>query len=193
MAKTQNSVKRSPDKIRDEISLLVEEYSNFQFGPKSFVKGQTPIPASGKLIGVEEITNLAQLQKLDCFIKKRKQNFQHLEQQLQGLEDFIALPSPTPKSEPSWFGFPITLRDRCPIRRVDLLRSLAQQLLGTRLLFAGNLLKQPYFEGKQYRVVGALKNTDKIMNDTFWVGVYPCITSPMIEFVAETIRKNLKR
>ena len=448
MAKKQNSVERSPDKIRDEISLLVEEYSNFQFGPKSFVKGQTPIPASGKLIGVEEITNLvqasldgwltagrfnsefevalanfigakhvltvnsgssanlvafhaltspklgdrairpgdevitvaagfpttvnpilqfgavpvfldvdantynisvdllqdavgprtkgvmlahtlgnpfnvgavkrvceahnlwliedccdalgsiydgnmvggfgdigtlsfypahhitmgeggavftnsgklkkiaesfrdwgrdcycppgtentcnnrfcwnaeqlggslpdgydhkyiyshlgfnlkitdmqaacglAQLQKLEGFIKKRKQNFQHLEQQLQGLEDFIALPSPTPKSEPSWFGFPITLRDRCPIRRVDLLRSLEQQQIGTRLLFAGNLLKQPYFEGKQYRVVGALKNTDKIMNDTFWVGVHPSITSPMIEFVAETIRKSLKQ
>ena len=97
------------------------------------------------------------------------------------------LPEPTPGSDPSWFGFLMTLRDEAQTRRVDLLQYLDQYKIGTRLLFAGNLTRQPSMAGRQYRVSGDLANTDKIMNDTFWVGVYPGLSEEMLDFVAEKI------
>ena len=92
-----------------------------------------------------------------------------------------------PNSDPSWFGFPITLRDSTQTSRVDLLKYLDQYNVGTRLLFAGNITRQPYFQGRNYRISGELRNTDKIMNDTFWIGVYPGLNESMLDYVAERL------
>lgn len=99
----------------------------------------------------------------------------------------MILPEATPGSDPSWFGFPLTIRDEAGVSRVDLLKYLDQYKIGSRLLFAGNLIRQPYFEGRAYRVSGELKSTDKIMNDTFWVGVYPGLTEAMLDYVGERV------
>ena len=98
---------------------------------------------------------------------------------------FLILPKPTENSNPSWFGFPITLRESANTNRKDLLEYLEQNQIGTRLLFAGNVTKQPYFQGRQYRIVGDLINTDTVMNRTFWIGVYPGLTCEMLDHVAE--------
>jgi len=130
---------------------------------------------------------LAQLERLSEFIKKRNKNFAYLKSKLGGLTEFIDLSEATKNSEPSWFGFPITLRESAPTSRVDLLKFLDQKKIGSRLLFAGNLTKQPYFEGINYRVVGNLKNTDLIMNNTFWLGVYPGLDTKMLDYVVESL------
>ena len=110
---------------------------------------------------------------------------------LKDLHDLILLPKATLKTDPSWFGFPITLTPQNPVSRQELLETLASNKIGTRLLFAGNLLRQPYFERRKHRVVGDLENTDKIMHDTFWIGVHPSVTPEMIDFTAEVIRQRL--
>jgi CDP-6-deoxy-D-xylo-4-hexulose-3-dehydrase len=99
------------------------------------------------------------------------------------------LPRPTINSNPSWFGFPITLKDGCGVKRVDLTKFLDNHKIGSRLLFAGNLLKQPYFKDVEYRVVGDLTNTDKTMNDTFWIGVQPSLTEKHLEFVCDKLEE----
>ena len=95
----------------------------------------------------------------------------------------MILPEATPKSDPSWFGFPLTLREEAGVTREDLLGYLNQHKIGTRLLFAGNLTRQPYFQGRQYRVAGDLVNTDTVMKSTFWIGVYPGLTESMLDYV----------
>ncbi|MGA8272375.1 MAG: lipopolysaccharide biosynthesis protein RfbH [Candidatus Sulfotelmatobacter sp.] len=129
----------------------------------------------------------SQLTKLPEFIARRKANFHYLKKALAGLEDFLILPEATPHSDPSWFGFPIGVREDAPFRRADLVRALESNKIGTRLLFGGNLLRQPAYQGCSYRVVGELHNTDFVMNNVFWVGVYPGLTAPMLDFVAATI------
>ena len=130
---------------------------------------------------------LAQMDRLEGFVAARKRNFAYLKDRLQSMEQFLVLPEATPGSDPSWFGFLLTLRDEAQTRRVDLLQYLDQYKIGTRLLFAGNLTRQPSMVGRQYRVSGDLANTDRIMNDTFWVGVYPGLTEEMLSFVADKI------
>jgi CDP-6-deoxy-D-xylo-4-hexulose-3-dehydrase len=130
---------------------------------------------------------LAQMDRLPDFIEARKQNFAFLKERLKSCEEFMILPEATADSEPSWFGFPITLRESSGIDRVELLKYLDQYKIGTRLLFAGNLTRQPYFEGRTYRISGELTNTDSVMNNTFWIGVYPGLTEPMLDFVCEKI------
>ncbi len=130
---------------------------------------------------------LAQMDRLPEFIEARKQNFVFLKEHLKSCEEFLILPEATAGSEPSWFGFPITLRESAGVDRVELLKYLDQYKIGTRLLFAGNLTRQPYFEGRTYRISGELTNTDKIMNDTLWIGVYPGLTEEMLSFVVEKI------
>jgi CDP-6-deoxy-D-xylo-4-hexulose-3-dehydrase len=110
-----------------------------------------------------------------------------LRERLTGLEEFLILPEATLGSEPSWFGFPVTLREAAGVNRVDLLRYLNQYRIGTRLLFAGNLLRQPYFQGRAYRLGGELPNTEVVMNQTFWLGVYPGLNGAMLESVAERL------
>jgi CDP-4-dehydro-6-deoxyglucose reductase, E1 len=130
---------------------------------------------------------LAQMDRLDGFIAARKHNFAWLTKRLASVEEFLELPRATPGSDPSWFGFPITLREAAQTDRVELLKYLDQYKIGTRLLFAGNLTRQPSMTGRHYRVPGKLTNTDRIMNDTFWIGVFPGLTEEMLEFVAGKI------
>lgn len=129
---------------------------------------------------------LAQLDKVDAFIKKRKFNFNYLSNSLVSCEEFLILPKATINSDPSWFGFPITLRENNNINRIDLLKYLDQNKIGVRLLFAGNLTKQPYFKDVKYRIHGELINTNIVMDRTFWVGVYPGISSDMLEYITNT-------
>ena len=144
-----------------------------------------------KITDMQAACALAQMDRLPDFIEARKRNFAFLKERLKSCGEFLILPEATPCSEPSWFGFPITLRDSANADRVELLKYLDQFKIGTRLLFAGNLTRQPYFEGRTYRISGELTNTDKIMNDTFWIGVYPGLTEEMLSFVVEKIEAFL--
>lgn len=140
-----------------------------------------------KISDLQAACALAQMDRLPGFIDARKRNYKFLKQRLKSIEEFIILPEATDNSEPSWFGFPITLREKAQTRRVDLLTYLDQYKIGTRLLFAGNLTRQPYFQGQNYRVSGVLTNTDFIMENTFWIGVYPGLTEEMLEYVAKKL------
>jgi CDP-4-dehydro-6-deoxyglucose reductase, E1 len=142
-----------------------------------------------KITDMQAACGLAQLDKLDFFIARRRENFAYLKEKLQTLTDFIHLPIATPNSNPSWFGFPITLKDNCGANRVDLLKFLDSHKIGSRLLFAGNLTKQPYFADIEYRVVGELTHTDKTMNDTFWIGVQPALNNEHLDFVVEKMEE----
>ncbi len=144
-----------------------------------------------KITDMQAACGLAQMDRLDGFIQARKENFNFLKRRLTGCEEFLVLPEATVNSVPSWFGFPITIREEANTNRVDLLNYLDEQKIGTRLLFAGNLTRQPYMAGRNYRVSGALNNTDKVMNNTFWLGVYPGLTEPMLEYVADKIESFL--
>jgi CDP-6-deoxy-D-xylo-4-hexulose-3-dehydrase len=134
---------------------------------------------------------LAQLEKAADFIQARKDNFKFLKDRLQSCAEFLELPEPTEGSDPSWFGFPITLKPNCPVSRVDLTTYLDQNKVGTRLLFAGNLTRQPYFSEVEYRISGELTNTDYVMNNTFWIGVQPALTEEMLEYTVVQIETFL--
>ena len=138
-----------------------------------------------KITDMQAACGLAQLKKLDFFIEKRRSNYKYLRSRLSNLSNFLQLPTPTPNSNPSWFGFPITLKDDCGISRVDVTKFLDSHKIGSRLLFAGNLIKQPYFKDVTYRVSGGLEHTEKTMKDTFWIGVQPALSEEHFDFVAE--------
>jgi CDP-6-deoxy-D-xylo-4-hexulose-3-dehydrase len=144
-----------------------------------------------KITDMQAACGLAQLDKAEKFIQMRKDNFEFLKRRLKNCEEFIQLPQATEYSDPSWFGFPITLKVNSPVSRLDLLTYLDQNKIGTRLLFAGNLLRQPYMRDIQYRVSGSLVATDNIMNNTFWIGVQPSLTKEMLEFTAAKIESYL--
>ena len=144
-----------------------------------------------KITDMQAACGLAQLDKAPAFIQARKDNFAFLKARLKDCEEFLHLPEPTEHSDPSWFGFPITLKDNCPVTRLDLLIYLDQNKVGTRLLFAGNLTRQPYMIGANYRISGDLTNTDNVMNNTFWIGVQPALTREMLEFAAAKIESYL--
>ena len=118
----------------------------------------------------------------------RKQNFATIRGLLSDIPDFI-MPEATAKSDPSWFGFPLTIRPESSINRTELLRHLDHHKIGTRLLFAGNLLKQPAYMNIDHRVIGDLQNSDLVMTNTFWLGVYPGLTSEMLEYVSDVIHE----
>lgn len=141
-----------------------------------------------KITDMQAACALAQLEKAPAFIRARKENFAYLKEQLDSCQEFLQLPEATEGSDPSWFGFPITLRENCPVSRVDLIAYLDQNKIGTRLLFAGNLTRQPYMSDAQYRISGELLNTDNVMNNTFWIGVQPSLTREMLEYVAQHIK-----
>lgn len=140
-----------------------------------------------KITDIQAACGLAQLERIQEFIQLRKDNFAQLRDRLTSCEEFLILPEATENSDPSWFGFPLTLKPEANTSRVDLLTYLDQRRIGTRLLFAGNLTRQPYFEGRTYRVSGELRNTDRIMRDTFWIGVYPGLSEGMLDYVAEKL------
>lgn len=142
-----------------------------------------------KITDMQAACGLAQVDKAQGFIDKRIANFEYLHNRLQSLIDFLKLPVATPNSKPSWFGFPITLKEDSGVSRVDLLRYLDDNKIGSRLLFAGNLTKQPYFKGIEHRVVGELTNTDITMNQTFWVGIYPGLNKEHLDFIGEKLEE----
>jgi len=129
---------------------------------------------------------LTQLAKLEHFIARRKENFAYLHARLEGVEGLV-LPRATEGSDPAWFGFPITLADDLALDREDLMRHLEAKKIGTRLVFAGNLLRQPAYRGIEHRVVGDLRGSDTVMTRSFWLGVYPGLTQSMLDYVADTL------
>ncbi len=128
---------------------------------------------------------LGQIEKLPEFIEIRKRNFLYLKSKLQKFDNDLILPEATAQSDPSWFGFPITIKESALFTKNDLVNYLASKMIDTRPLFAGNITKQPYFENISYRIVGSLTNTDLVMNNTFWIGVFPGLTNDMIDYVIE--------
>jgi CDP-6-deoxy-D-xylo-4-hexulose-3-dehydrase len=139
-----------------------------------------------KATDMQAAVGVAQLEKLDGFIAARKRNFEALREGLCALEEFLILPEATEGADPSWFGFPIAVRREAPFTRNQATRFLEDRKIATRLLFAGNLIRQPAYEASAYRVIGDLKNTDFIMNQVFWIGVYPGITDAMTEYMIDS-------
>jgi CDP-6-deoxy-D-xylo-4-hexulose-3-dehydrase len=141
-----------------------------------------------KLTDMQAAVGVAQLQKLDGFIAARRRNFRALYEGLREFAEFFVLPEATPGSDPSWFGFPIGVREQAPFTRNRVIRHLEQRKIATRLLFGGNLARQPAYQGAAYRVVGDLANTDFVMDRVFWIGVFPGITEPMVEYILDAFR-----
>lgn len=144
-----------------------------------------------KITDMQAACGLAQLAQAPAFIQARRNNFAFLHSRLKDCEEFLSLPVATEHSDPSWFGFPITLKEDCPVSRLDLLSYLNQNQVGTRLLFAGNLTRQPYMANVKYRVSGDLRNTDNVMNNTFWIGLQPSLSEDMLDFAAHKIETFL--
>jgi CDP-4-dehydro-6-deoxyglucose reductase, E1 len=140
-----------------------------------------------KMTDMQAAVGVEQLAKLPEFIEKRRDNFAFLYERLQDLTDVLVLPEATANSEPSWFGFPILVKHDAPFTRNDLVKYLEEKKIGTRLLFGGNLIKQPLYKGLNYRVVGNLAETDKVMLGVFWIGVYPGLTREMLLYIVEQI------
>ena len=141
---------------------------------------------------IQAAIGLAQLDRLDSFIEIRKRNWTYLRNATEHLSDFFILPKPTQNSDPSWFGFALTVREDSPIKRNEIVIKLNEAKIGTRLLFGGNLLRQPAFIGTDRRVVGNLYNTDIVMNDTFWIGVWPGLSIQMLEYVVDCLNKIMR-
>jgi len=147
-----------------------------------------------KATDMQAAVGLSQLAKLDRFVEARRANFNFFKSVFaeEGIDEHFILPEATPNSNPSWFGFLLTVRDSSPLNRLQVVQYLTEKKIGTRLLFAGNLTRQPAFKGVNYRVVGNLTNTDKVMNDSFWIGVWPGIDQPRRDYIVATFRKMLK-
>ena len=145
-----------------------------------------------KITDMQAAVGLAQLGHLDGFIAARARNFAGLTERLRQFEDVLILPEATPNSEPSWFGFPITIRAESGINREELVKYLNRKKIGTRLLFGGNLLRQPYMKGRNYRVVGDLTNADLVTTNTFWIGLFPGLTADHLDYMSEEIGNFLR-
>ncbi len=146
-----------------------------------------------KITDMQAACGLAQLDRLDGFIEARRRNFTYLKERLEPVADRLLLPEATPTSEPSWFGFPITLLPNVSQTREQMTAFLDRHKIGTRLLFAGNLTRQPYFRGRPHRISGTLENTDRVMERTFWIGVYPGLTPDMLDYSADRILEFLRK
>ena len=140
-----------------------------------------------KATDMQAAVGVAQLKKLPGFIEARKRNFSHLKAGLKALEEFFILPEATANSDPSWFGFPLLVRETASFSRNSLIDLLNSRRIGTRQLFGGNLVRQPAYAGLNYRVIGDLQASDHVMNQAFWIGVYPGLTKEMLDYVVETL------
>ena len=137
-----------------------------------------------KITDMQAACALAQMDRVEEFIAKRRANFAYLKAKLASVEQFLHLPEATPNSEPSWFGFPLIVKETAGVKRADLINFLEENKIGTRLLFAGNLTKQPYMAGRNYRISGELTNTDVVMNQTFWLGTFPALGQEQLDYIA---------
>jgi len=142
-----------------------------------------------KATDMQAALGVAQIAKLPHFIKRRKENFAYLKAALESLEDVLVLPVAGENADPSWFGFPIAVKEDAPFTRDQLTRHLDGKKIGTRLMFAGNLLRQPAYADIECRVIGDMKNTDYVMNQVFWLGVFPGLTSPMLDYISGTLKE----
>jgi len=145
-----------------------------------------------KATDMQAALGLSQMKKLDTFVQARKDNFEYLKKSFESLNDFI-LPEATPNSDPSWFGFGLTIKPESGVDRTALLKHLDEKKIGSRLLFGGNLLKQPAYRNVEHRVVGDLKNTNLIMTNTFWLGVYPGLTKEMLDYVVSVVHDFVEK
>lgn len=145
-----------------------------------------------KATDMQAAVGVSQLKKLSGFIQRRRENFDYLAERLTSLQDCFLLPQTTPNSTPSWFGFPILVRADAPFSRDQAVQWLEQHKIGTRLLFGGNLVRQPAYRGRSYRTIGDLHNADEIMRRVFWIGVYPGLTQPMLDYVCDTLEQLCK-
>ncbi len=146
-----------------------------------------------KVTDMQAAIGVAQLEKLPSFIKARQENFAFLIKLFKKYELYFILPQPTRQSEPSWFGFPILVKEKAPFTRADIVNHLEENKIATRMLFGGNLTKQPAYEGMKYRVVEKLDNTDLVMNNLFWIGLYPGITKEKLAYIAGTITEFMEQ
>lgn len=142
-----------------------------------------------KITDMQAACGVSQLKKINKFIEKRKENFIKIKEKLEKFSKYLILPKAQENSDPSWFGFLISVKENAPFKRNDLVKYLNECKIGTRLLFAGNIIKQPYMKGRNYKVIGQLTNSDFIMNNTFWIGVYPGINDEMIEYIERCFSK----
>ncbi len=142
-----------------------------------------------KISDMQAACALAQMDRVEEFIATRRANFTYLKNRLQNCAEFLHLPEATPNSEPSWFGFPLVVKVSSGVKRSDLINFLDENKIGTRLLFAGNLTKQPYMAGRNYRVSGILTNTDTVMNQTFWLGTFPALAQVQLDYIADKLEE----
>ena len=140
-----------------------------------------------KATDMQAAVGVAQLGKLDGFIETRRRNFDALREGLRDLQEFFILPEATPGSDPSWFGFPLAVRENAPFTRNQVTRYLELRKVATRLLFGGNLVRQPAYRDRKFRVAGSLKNADFVMNQVFWIGLYPGISPAILDYMLETL------
>lgn len=145
-----------------------------------------------KATDLQAAVGVAQLDKLPAFAAARRRNFEHLRQGVSSLEEFFILPEATPHGDPCWFGLPLAIRPGSPLAREDLLRFLNERRVATRLLFAGNLLRQPAYRERRYRTVGELPVTDFVMNEMFWLGVFPGLSEPALDYMVESLRDGVE-
>ena len=142
-----------------------------------------------KMTDMQAAIGVSQMQKLPDFIEKRRHNYSFLRERIQSSEDFLMLPESHPKANPSWFGFLILVRDDAPFSRRQLIAHLESNKIATRLLFAGNLTRQPAYDKSTFRVASSLENTDRVMNTALWIGIYPALTEEMLEYTAQSINE----
>lgn len=146
-----------------------------------------------KMTEMQAAIGVAQLKKLPGFIEVRKRNFNYLYDNLKKYSSYFVLPQATKYSDPSWFGFPLLVKEKALFNRAEMVDFLEKNKIATRMMFGGNLLKQPAYEGVKHRVFGSLKNTDLVMNNLFWIGVYPGINQPMLDFILQTIDESIQK
>jgi CDP-6-deoxy-D-xylo-4-hexulose-3-dehydrase len=146
-----------------------------------------------KATDMQAALGVSQLDKVEHFIARRKENFAYLKNALKPLEQYLLLPESTPESDPSWFGFPVGVREDAPFTRDQMTKAFDAAKIGTRNIFAGNLLRQPAYEGLEYRVIGEMTGTDFVMNNVFWLGTFPGLTNEMLDYIAQTATQFIEK
>lgn len=140
-----------------------------------------------KLTDLQSAVGVTQIDKLDSFIKARKDNWNYLRNGFDQLNEFFYLPEPTENSEPSWFGFALTVREDAPFSRAEVIEELDKNLIGSRFIFGGNLLWQPAYQNVEHREVGKLSNSDLVALSSFWIGVFPGLTKQMLDYIIQVV------